>query len=448
MSCTQEELLQVMQKLISERQKVKALERRLEKGATAEAITLPPTVPQEQEKEIEVLKNIVQELREKVKTIQAPLATPPPATDEGSLKQSLSSSQKELRHQKERCIELEEELHRSVQFRTTLQAELKEQHAKTHELETRCKELTGQKARVSELEAAKHADAKGAAGDIVTKNLYLEEHERRRRLEEELEEQKKLVLEGKRQIEEFEAQTKKRLEEASSAISCHENQKLSLAEENRTYLKSIESLRGVLEDQKKQIDLLEGEKKQRQLELSEIRENLRESENRGQKLRHDLERAEKRLAEEEAKGDGLRLAEKNLLAEKEELRHEIGELEQHLARRVKECTERTSACSEHEQLLTAQAEKIKTLSSEYSTTHEQYEELYKLHQSLSEEFKTRETRLADLERVAEQYRALTTLFEQGAHIISEQALPRVRTQKTTYTMSSDLARALHYDTFQ
>jgi len=451
-SCTQEELLQVMQKLISERQKVKALERRLQRGPAIETIAAPAPTPQE--KEIELLKNIVGELREKVKEIPPPASSvPAPASspDESAIKQSLVSTQKELRNSKERCIELEEAIRRSSQFRTTLQAELKEQQAKAHEGEHLRRELEQQKVKVAELELFKKERLTSQQGDIVTKNLYLEEHEKRERSESALSEQKQLLFQSKKQIEELEERltraeqekefSKKRLQETTSAIQDHEIQKLSLSEENKIHQKSIESLSQVYEDQKKRIDLLESEKKQATTELATATKTLAANDHRLQQLVTELEETEKH-------GELLAAQEKNLTEEKERLTQEIGELESHLARRVKECTELSTLSSQQAQTIADQAEKIQALSNEAASITEQYETLENMHASAEEELKTRTARLEEIEVIAEKYYELEKLFEEGAAIITKKASPQVRRKTETRPISPDFARALHYDSFQ
>jgi DNA repair exonuclease SbcCD ATPase subunit len=211
---TQDDLLQALQKLIQERQRVKALESevKLLKKGPSESAPFPNSNDAvneqleseliERAKEIELLKAAIRELGEKLKVankappelpitpiqVAAPVVAPPvieekitlqavpqtlpqpsfqQATAANSqaiiskesfdkiteLKQALYHAQNEVRLAKEKNRELAEDIKRQEQFRLSLTHELKEQSVKQQDVERIKNELNAAKTKAFELES-------------------------------------------------------------------------------------------------------------------------------------------------------------------------------------------------------------------------------------------------------------------------------------------------------
>jgi DNA repair exonuclease SbcCD ATPase subunit len=344
-SCTQEELLQVLQKLMHERQKVKTLEKRLQATSSASLSVVPPqhivaheltnpvVMPCDHEKEIEVLKNVIKDLGEKLKAtaVQQPqIVESPGPVDENiaKLKQSLYQSQNEVRATREKASLLEEEIRRLQQFRASLQTELKEQGSKTHEVERLKALVDDYQIKIADLEKRIVENTKKASEN---KESETREHV----LEAQIEDQKLLYSEL--------AVRNKELDTKLLALLSEKQQMQMLLQQESTKATEMQQKAFALEKK------LEEAAKAEQASQSQIME---------------LSRSIDRLKEKEREFIQLQTT-------SNEQKNQIDVLEQHLARRIRECTLLTKTNEEQNIELTRKDEKLVALTSELSTLKEE-----------------------------------------------------------------------------
>lgn len=444
MNCTQEDLLQVLQKLMNERQKVKLLEKKFALGEPLPAI-FPPN-NDEHEKEIQSLKNIVTELREKLKTD----APQPSNTDESEreilvlkniitdlnqklqLSQTTSSIQapgqkgssdhavkQELHIAKERNLLLEEEVKRLKQFHLSLQNELKEQSAKNFENDRLQSECKRQKEEIEEL-VRELQKIKNLPPEIrIEKMASLEEKAQIERLEQELEDKKLLFHELATKNKELEAKISIHLTEKLSTLSRLQEFSQQTVNKDELYHKQLLEKELLLQSMTAQIDALSKEKK----ELQDKLETQDEQEVALKKERQENQRLQAMSIEDKS---------------------QIALLEQHLARRVKECTLLASEQEEHltelrdkEKRLTVVSEDLhaaklreekmtETFSRENELLEQECSDLQAQIQELEEE-------VTELRPLEEKYLQLEELFDQFGSLMA----PKKPVHKPSKTVRKD-----------
>jgi chromosome segregation ATPase len=429
-SCTQEELLQVMQKLISERQKVKSLERKLKSSpCLAEA-----PFNSETEKEVEVLKNIIRELSEKLKAAQQEqkgVVTPSSShtqEDVVLLRQTLSMAQKESRLAKEKAIELEEEVRRLQQFRATLQAELKESGGKAHSYEKAIKEIEHYKGKIAELEQARLDDLQKNSKDIPEiESLRKELEKRKAALAEEQKEKEKIFALRLASLEEEKRALSDKVAILQLSTRDRANEQESLYSENKNRILQIKSLEEELQIEKRknvQFDL-ERQKIKTELEIAiakveTMQKLLRESQEETKKITEDGKKIieAQQEAEVQIKKQKEKIEQQKELLEKKE--QEIEELETHLARRVKDCALLKDDLEEAAAEKQKQKELIDTLQKDNETRKNSSRELEgqiakrkEEMAALEEYIEEQNLALEDFADIKEKYIALVELFEKG-----------------------------------
>lgn len=365
MNCTQEDLLQVLQKLMNERQKVKLLEKKIALGDPLTAISYQNS--EEHEKEIQGLKTTISELREKLKVVTAPS---PNNNDESEreilvlkniindLNQKLLAAQtitptqipttkavsdhavkQELQSAKERNLLLEEEIKRLKQFHLSLQAELKEQSTKNFEndrLQSECKRHKEEIDRLeSELQKIKNLPPEVR----IEKMASVEEKLHIERLERELEDKKLLFSELATKNKELEAKISVHLTEKLSTLSRLQEFSQQTVNKDELYHKQLLEKELLVQSMTAQIDTLSKEKKELQNSLE---------------TQNEQEIALKKERQENQRLQAMSIEDKS----------QIELLEQHLARRVKECTLLTSKQEEHLVELRDKEKKLAALSEE------------------------------------------------------------------------------------
>lgn len=371
MTCTTDELLQVMQKLLCERQKVKALERKLGTPSTlTKTIGEEPVVitSKEDGKEIQLLKTRIKDLEEQIQAAHTEneallkqkkeSSAPQEPADVAALKQNLYQAQREIRSAKERSSELEEELKRLTQFRASLQIELKEQTAKAHDSEKLKADVLAYKNKISDLEAKLANAGKSSQpheGSFVSKESWLVERQKREELELFVEDQKLIFVDLVTKIKELEKKSealfqekqkleiqKQKYEEALSSEKSTHTTLLLEFEKNLPLIATYQQEKAQYLDQfsKTEKKLLQKEREYEELatRAAHIEKNLEVLQNERQSLldlvsshKYELEKARREL---EHTLDALQ--QKESIIENHE--KALTELEEHLLHRIDQCT--------------------------------------------------------------------------------------------------------------
>lgn len=562
-SCTQNDLMQVMQKLLNERKKVKSLEQEvllLRKDVISsplsQKIASPETTPQDvsqevsqnpileekeenlplthenskvqlhplydlknseneqqKEREVQLLKNIIKELAEKLKEAHskpepmppepappaalfeapiAPLSIPQPvlqpqvtlpheALDSTTwqLKQNLYQAQNEIRQAKERNATLEEEIRRLQQFKSSIQAELKEQKTKTHEAEI-AKQSSSQdilkiqetyKARLSTLEEELHqtklqlasyaeecknyqlkitefaasAQEKSLLITSVQESekekelLYaLQEHKMKiERLEIELEDQKLLFYEVSAKHKDLDLKNASitaeklvatmQLQETTKELTQKDILYKAIIREKEQLLHNCTQIEEKLEEQKSL--LFKGEEEIKRIHAQNEAANLKigQLEKRCEELGIKdalIEEKEHRIAQ-------MIQEITQLEAESKDHKNQIELLEQHLTRKVKECAQFAHSAEEMENSLIAlraesqeKNEKIEELSHELMLLAGRENELLEQGARTQEELETRLAMQNELVHDQEQKIASLKKIEEK-YLLLEQLLGRI-----------------------
>ncbi len=579
LSCTQNEMMQVMQKLLSERHKAKLLEQELQHlrkdPSTTDMNILSKSsqtaVPNgllsqqakelallkervdasekekikafekeaENNKQVELLKNIIKELAEKLKTQIAPPATiekSPADESTVQLKQSLYQSQNEVRAVKEKCASLEEEVRRLQQYHISLQSELKEQNGKGRELEALKFELShvDEKQKMSlasyevKLQQAKEYENSLKAEIESYQTLCVElkselskkihsdhpQHDlqrtfsenaealakekiNRERLELALEDKELLFHELSQRNKELEAKNQHALSEKDLSLISYKEAKKQLSDQNSLNSQLTNEKEALVLSNSSLILAVEEQKKLLEKTFEELNQKsatLLEAEAKIQTLLHTVtqtEESQKLLEARDADYKKEKLEKERLAAIEVEQKNHIDLLEQHLARRVKECALLTRSQEEQEHEYKVLKDKleetkknVKRLEEELSQKEEELQDVTKEHrlekeelkverQALFEHAQSQSQELEELKKLEEKYLLLEELLDQCGHIFTkkahesllqksvrkqeqktllEQAAPK-RQQQLPVAMSSDLfekpkEKNIRHDLFQ
>ncbi len=393
---TDSDIHQVLQRLLDEKQRVKKLEQELsslkcEAPLTTKIDSLPsqtqsnsdsPENHVTHEKQIQILKKIIDELLQKIEELQKrPEAlakdTSEPQTHT-KLRQELYTAQTELREAKERVSYLEEETNRLRTFRHTMLQEKRELGAKasekTNESEQIKKELTltQQRCTAAEnmLEALKKESTSWKTAEEELKNEKIQDELLIQGLRREIETLKQSILHKEEQLttkkQDDTQSTDKRVEILEATL---EDQKL-IVHELHTHNKALEKKIALLTQSHKNISSSQESafeltilqlKQENDLRIQELliakqtienldglvkkeREQSQQHELNGHELKKllllaesDLEVLRKEKAHEEHELKSIRQEHELKEQELQENKERISLLEHHLARRVKEC---------------------------------------------------------------------------------------------------------------
>lgn len=463
MTCTTDELLQVMQKLLSERQKVKTHDRKattpyevpkaFAKPIDVAPITQKPLFSPEVvalQATITTLKNEIAHLTKEKEQHNEQInpSSHTESADISALKQSLYQAQREIRTSKEHAAELEEEIKRLIQFRSSLQIELKEQTSKLHDFEKIRAELVAAKAKASELEKQMSTQASSSVeGSFISKENLLSERHKREELELFIEDQKLIFIDLTNRIKELE----KRIETTQN-----EKQKLLLEREKFEEALSHEkySHTSLLLEFEKHLPMIatyQNEKAAYLDKLNDIEKKLYQKERAFDDLSSRASLVEKNLeALENERKSLLELTSSHkfeldkarteleqttqLLQQKETLLKDqefsLSELEEHLLRRVEQCTELKEKNELLQQELSLTKAELSTTSSDLATKEQAFlEEIIALEEQLNhlqQEAEQRNTslllaqeRIAALDAIATRYRLLEKMIKDSYDIISQ-----------------------------
>ena len=483
MSCTQEELMLVMQKLLHERQRVKTLERSLgdkNSGGKQQASAVPtqaekepqnrvtaeikaveatpamviPSVSDAYEKQIAVLKNVIKDLGEKLQTAsqqspQPPLpvaltaATASTATPDEQftqLRQNLYQAQQEARTTKERMAAAEADRERLREMRDTLQLKLQEQNTHLQNIKLQSakvqneelakvelvkKEAADYQAKVFELEKLLEQERhqlsiisrqKKEPSELIDKKELIEEQKKRERAEQELDDIKLLFVEMRTRNKEHEAKIASLLIEKQNALQHLQEQEL-LHTHDGTALIEV----------KQKIDVLEKTIEEHSEEGKRLTQELIKKEHRIQQLDKELQDEQHQLRETRAL--------------ESEQKGQIALLEQHLARRIKECAILTQRHEEETQELQIKETKLNSATSELNQLKLRDEEMRlmlsqqiaDLEQetfSLQELVQHQAREINQLKKLEERYLLLDKLFGQCDHIMTRRTASAEARQET------------------
>jgi len=400
-TCTQEELLQVLSKLMQERQKVKALELRLER--TSPSTSPLPLTADTHQKEIEQLQKIIRDQSEL-------LAKPTPETPSVEpYKQHIAQLQNEIDQLKKAAsvpsneLSLRQEIARLSQELTELRAKpvpVQEVPDFSFELETTEKALKEAKHTISELERAV-LQARNEAPSFHEEELEnfrlqaRELHAARKELEMKL----SLALQEKQQLQQDAATNAQILLKLKQQLESFQKNSQNIDQKEhelvlcRVRIDELERINSVLKQSLEEIQ----EKEKHLLDATRLHEETLE--------KQDIELRQQKTA--------LKQLEKDTEGQK----GEIALLEEHLTRRIKECTHLTAQQEESQAELLKRDRKIERLEADFqqlqessdttinsfkatlATTEEEFSET----QGLLEE---QEEELYELRKIAERFHEL------------------------------------------
>ena len=576
-SCTQNDLMQVMQKLLNERKKVKTLEQEvlhlrqdsvspltaslpLSHTRSSELIERAPLVDEksenlsqlpgkssqqlfgatqtsdakhaENEQQVQLLKNIIKELAEKLKEANSQpaqiLPTPTPSVSEApsapistsqlapqpvstqivpqdspdsstwQLKHNLYHAQNEVRLIKERYAAQEEEIRRLQQFRSTIQAELKEQKIKGHEgelakqaivqdfvksqetykehqakLEEALRQATERvgfldeetksyRLKIAELaESSAEKDtpftlSQESARELQLANDLHEQRAKLHKLELALEDQQLLFYEISAKNKALEVKnlsltTEKQaavtqLQETSKELTQKDILYKEIIREKETLLEACKQLEQELKEQKHRLAIAEEETKKIKAQNQDLKLQIAELEKKCQSLAEKDEIIEeKELALEQLK---QKSANQETLGN--DYKNQIELLEQHLTRKVKECAQLANSQEEQESELSLlrsehhkKDKKIDELASELMSLNLREKELIEQATFANED---QENRLAaQYELLQNQAQEITSLKKiEEKYLVLEQLLGRISSAISTGDTLDPPSQSRHF----
>ncbi len=425
---TQNDLKEVLKKLVDERHKVKTLEQEVASfQETPQEELFPPqekSSSKEEPREILILKEVIKKLGEKVKSQEIALQKEFPSNSQTyideihALKKSIQEQQKQTKSAFVKHQELEESLSCSEKTRQILMEQLKEQNAKIVEFEKLKDDYTKATGRIFELEKSiSLLKAESYSGEDPA---FQEQIESLLRQQKELEQEcsslktelactsasKESIQERadssllRKQLENQVQEMKARYSQALSKTKELEGKVDSLSSENaysqfrlrdltkktEAQERELQKLQTELERASKERDTLKKELGAKEVTIQEVNQKLQEMHSLQEKVEEltkehallvetknqAIETLEQKISEEVHEKEELEAqctALKETVREKEEgieqerlkikaidqelfeVKEQVEQVEQHLARRVKECTLLSSQIEEHTESL-------------------------------------------------------------------------------------------------
>lgn len=423
------------------------------------APVITPPIEEKHVQEIAVLKTIIKQLHEKIKA--------KPTEDSPSLTATKEALEKAI----ERGQFLEEELQKAERTKSLLISQLRQQGAKTHEgdllkaenerAKTATKELTAEIYRLQQLLKDKPSPVEPTVKIEPNFDLVEELKTQKIRLEQELAEQKQRVLRfmcDKKEVDEKLLALNNEKATSKACLRDLSQKNSSLAESQQRLTTKSQELSSALEEKNKCLAEKESLLHEKELALTEALEANQEltvkletleiQDKENQSLTEQLEKKEQEL-EETLEKNRLLISEHNVISLRfNEQQDHLKLLEQHLARRVKECAlfsrQLEEEAAKQAALQKGQEEQFQTIASlqglleqaktneeslkkEYALqskeSQERFDSLEEKFESLLASWQTQGQELQLLKRLQTRFSEIEQLFGQFGQVLSQPIAP-------------------------